>query len=43
MQTGPIFLAYRAKEDLKEKIGELKKQAPVYDLSVRMESGIVCG
>lgn len=31
MQTGPIFLAYRAKEDLKEKIGELKKQAPVYD------------
>ena len=27
MQTGPIFLAYRAKEDLKEKIGELKKQA----------------
>ena len=31
MQTGPIFLAYRAKEDLKEKIRELKKQAPVYD------------
>lgn len=31
MQTGPIFLAYRAKEDLKEKIGELKKQARVYD------------
>ena len=31
MQTGPIFLAYRAKKDLKEKIGELKKQAPVYD------------
>lgn len=31
MQTGPIFLAYRAKGDLKEKIGELKKQAPVYD------------
>ena len=31
MQTGPIFLAYRAQEDLKEKIGELKKQAPVYD------------
>ena len=31
MQTGPIFLAYRAKEDLKEKIGELKKQTPVYD------------
>ena len=31
MQTGPIFLAYRAKEDLKEKIGGLKKQAPVYD------------
>lgn len=31
MQTGPIFLAYRAKEDLKEKIGELKKHAPVYD------------
>ena len=31
MQTGPIFLAYRAREDLKEKIGELKKQAPVYD------------
>ena len=31
MQTGPIFLAYRAKEDLKEKIGELKKQAQVYD------------
>lgn len=31
MQTGPIFLAYRAKENLKEKIGELKKQAPVYD------------
>ena len=31
MQTGPVFLAYRAKEDLKEKIGELKKQAPVYD------------
>ena len=31
MQTGPIFLAYRAKEDLKKKIGELKKQTPVYD------------
>ena len=31
MQTGPIFLAYRAKEDLKEKIVEMKKQAPVYD------------
>ena len=31
MQTGPIFLAYRAKKDLKEKIGELKKQALVYD------------
>ena len=31
MQTGPIFLAYRAKGDLREKIGELKKQAPVYD------------
>ena len=31
MQTGPIFLAYRAQEDLKEKIGELKKQTPVYD------------
>ena len=31
MQTGPIFLAYRAKEDLKEKIEELKKHAPVYD------------
>lgn len=31
MQTGPIFLAYRAKGDLKEKIRELKKQAPVYD------------
>ena len=31
MQTGPIFLAYRAKEDLKEKIRELKKQVPVYD------------
>lgn len=31
MQTGPIFLAYRAKGDLKEKIGELKKQVPVYD------------
>ena len=31
MQTGPIFLAYRAEEDLKEKIGEMKNQAPVYD------------
>ena len=31
MQTGPIFLAYRAKEDLKEKIGEMKNQVPVYD------------
>ena len=27
MQTGPIFLAYRAKEDLKEKIRELKNSA----------------
>ena len=31
MQTGPIFLAYRAEEDLKEKIGEMKNPAPVYD------------
>lgn len=31
MQTGPIFLAYRTREDLKEKITEIKKQAPVYD------------
>lgn len=31
MQTGPIFLAYRAKEELTKKIAEIKKQAPVYD------------
>lgn len=31
MQTGPIFLAYRAEENLKKKIAEIKKQAPVYD------------
>ena len=31
MQTGPIFLAYRAKEELQRKITEIKKQAPVYD------------
>ncbi|MFQ9030770.1 MAG: DUF1015 domain-containing protein [Waltera sp.] len=41
MQTGPIFLAYRAKEDLKEKIGELKNRRRSMILSVRMESGIV--
>ena len=31
MQTGPIFLAYRVKEELQNKIGEIKTQAPVYD------------
>ena len=31
MQTGPIFLAYRAEDELKNKIAEIKKQAPVYD------------
>ena len=31
MQTGPIFLAYRTREDLKKKIEEIKKQVPVYD------------
>lgn len=31
MQTGPIFLAYRTRENLKAKIAEIKKQAPVYD------------
>lgn len=31
MQTGPIFLAYRAKEELQNKIAEIKAQAPVYD------------
>ena len=31
MQTGPIFLAYRAQENLKNKIVEIKKQPPVYD------------
>ena len=31
MQTGPIFLAYRTREDLKTKIAEIKKQIPVYD------------
>ena len=31
MQTGPIFLAYRTREDLKEKIAEIKRKAPVYD------------
>ena len=31
MQTGPIFLAYRAKEELQNKIGEIKTQTPVYD------------
>ena len=30
-QTGPIFLAYRAEDELKNKIAEIKKQAPVYD------------
>lgn len=31
MQTGPIFLAYRAQADLKRKIAEIKTQEPVYD------------
>ncbi len=31
MQTGPIFLAYRAQEDLKKKITNIKTQEPVYD------------
>lgn len=31
MQTGPIFLAYRAEAELTKKIAELKRQAPVYD------------
>lgn len=31
MQTGPIFLAYRAQEDLKKKIENIKTQEPVYD------------
>lgn len=31
MQTGPIFLAYRAQEDLKKKIAEIKSGEPVYD------------
>ena len=31
MQTGPIFLAYRAEEELTKKIAEIKKQEPVYD------------
>lgn len=31
MQTGPIFLAYRTRDDLKTKIAESKKQTPVYD------------
>lgn len=31
MQTGPIFLAYRVKEELQNKIGEIKTQTPVYD------------
>lgn len=31
MQTGPIFLAYRAQEDLKKKIANIKTQEPVYD------------
>ena len=31
MQTGPIFLAYRAQEGLKKKIANIKMQEPVYD------------
>ena len=31
MQTGPIFLAYRADEGLNEIIAEAKKEKPVYD------------
>lgn len=31
MQTGPIFLAYRAQEDLKKKIANIKTHEPVYD------------
>ena len=30
-QTGPIFLAYRSRPDLKEIIGETKKQEPLFD------------
>ena len=33
MQTGPIFLAYRSSEGLREMIGETKKSAPIYDFT----------
>ena len=38
MQTGPIFLAYRAQDDLKRKIAKIKTQEPVYDFG--SEDGI---
>ncbi len=31
MQTGPIFLAYRAEEGLRALVGRIKERAPVYD------------
>ena len=31
MQTGPIFLAYRANSELNRIIGEVKKEKPIYD------------
>jgi len=37
-QTGPIFLAYRAKEEIREMIREVKSQKPLYDYTA--EDGI---
>ena len=31
MQTGPIFLAYRANDDLRQITGQVKNNSPVYD------------
>ena len=33
MQTGPIFLAYRSSDSMREVIGEAKKKAPIYDFT----------
>lgn len=37
-QTGPIFLAYRSKQEIQEILGRVKKEAPLYDFTA--EDGI---
>lgn len=39
MQTGPIFLAYRSNQALKDKIRTIKEASPVYDFT--SEDGII--